>query len=75
MRSPRRLRRRQVASLERPYEIVISGVGGTGVITIGAVLGMAARLDGRGVTCLDQTGIAQKNGAVLSHVRVSATQN
>ena len=61
-----------VASLARPYEIVITGIGGTGVITVGAVLGMAARLEGRGVTCLDQTGIAQKNGAVLSHVRVAA---
>ena len=60
-----------IASLESPHETVIAGIGGTGVITIGAILAMAARLEGLGATCLDQTGIAQKNGAVLSHVRIS----
>lgn len=64
-----------LASLDQPYEIVIAGIGGTGVITIGALLGMAAKLSGLGVTCLDQTGIAQKNGAVLSHVRIAAEQS
>ncbi|HEY9279543.1 MAG TPA: indolepyruvate ferredoxin oxidoreductase family protein [Eoetvoesiella sp.] len=60
----------EVASLQRVHETVITGIGGTGVITIGAILAMAARLEGLGATCLDQTGIAQKNGAVLSHVRI-----
>jgi indolepyruvate ferredoxin oxidoreductase len=48
---------------------LITGVGGTGVTTIAALLGMAAHIEGRGVTVLDQTGLAQKNGAVTSHVR------
>ncbi len=56
--------------LERAHETVITGIGGTGVITIGAIVAMAARLEGKRATCLDQTGISQKNGAVLSHVRI-----
>ncbi|MCB1743601.1 MAG: 2-oxoacid:acceptor oxidoreductase family protein, partial [Gammaproteobacteria bacterium] len=56
-----------------PYGIMITGIGGTGVITIGALLGMAAHIEGLGVTVLDQTGLAQKNGAVGSHVRIAAT--
>ena len=58
-------------ALEDPYGIVVAGVGGTGVITIGALLGMAAHIEGRGCTVLDQTGLAQKGGAVLSHVRLA----
>ncbi|HML11415.1 MAG TPA: indolepyruvate ferredoxin oxidoreductase family protein [Stellaceae bacterium] len=54
-----------------PYGILVTGVGGTGVVTIGALLGMAAHLEGKGVTVLDMTGLAQKGGAVLSHVRVA----
>ncbi|MCO5089643.1 indolepyruvate ferredoxin oxidoreductase family protein [Bosea sp. (in: a-proteobacteria)] len=53
-----------------PYGIVVAGVGGTGVITIGALLGMAAHLEGKQVTVLDSTGMSQKNGAVTSHIRV-----
>ncbi len=59
-------------SLERPFNLLITGVGGTGVVTIGALLGMAAHLEGRGVGVLDMTGLAQKYGAVVSHVRVGA---
>jgi indolepyruvate ferredoxin oxidoreductase len=55
-----------------PYNILITGIGGTGVITIGALLGMAAHLEGKGVSVLDMTGMSQKNGAVTSHVRISA---
>ena len=62
-------------SSAEPYGIVVTGVGGTGVITIGALLGMAARLDDKGVTVLDQTGLAQKNGAVASHVRIADRQD
>jgi len=54
-----------------PYDILITGIGGTGVVTIGAILGMAAHLDGKGVSVLDQTGLAQKNGSVVSHVRLA----
>ena len=57
--------------LEAPYNILVTGIGGTGVITIGALLGMAAHLDGRGCSALDFTGLSQKNGAVMSHVRIA----
>jgi indolepyruvate ferredoxin oxidoreductase len=58
--------------LDEPYNILVTGIGGTGVITVGALLGMAAHLDGRGCSALDFTGLAQKNGAVMSHVRIAA---
>jgi len=57
--------------LERPYNIAIAGVGGTGVLTIGALLGMAAHIEGKASMILDMSGLAQKGGAVLSHVRLS----
>lgn len=59
-------------ALDRPCEIIVTGVGGTGVITIGALLGMAAHLESKGCSVLDQTGLAQKGGAVVSHVRIAA---
>lgn len=55
-----------------PYNILLTGVGGTGVVTIAALMGMAAHLEGKGVTVLDQTGLAQKGGAVTSHIRISS---
>jgi indolepyruvate ferredoxin oxidoreductase len=58
------------ASTAKPYGILVTGVGGTGVVTIGALIGMAAHIDGKGVTVLDMTGLAQKGGAVFSHVRI-----
>jgi indolepyruvate ferredoxin oxidoreductase len=58
-------------ALDAPYSILVTGIGGTGVITIGALLGMAAHLDGKGCSALDFTGLAQKNGAVMSHVRIA----
>jgi indolepyruvate ferredoxin oxidoreductase len=60
-------------ALEAPYNILVTGIGGTGVITIGALLGMAAHVDGRGCSALDFTGLSQKNGAVMSHVRIAPT--
>jgi len=54
-----------------PYNILITGIGGTGVITIGALVGMAAHLEGKGISALDMTGMSQKNGAVTSHVRIA----
>src|SRR3954470_22106533 len=55
-------------ALAEPYGILVTGVGGTGVVTIGALLEMAAHLEGKGAGVLDQLGMAQKGGAVLSHV-------
>jgi indolepyruvate ferredoxin oxidoreductase len=55
------------------YSVVINGVGGTGVVTIGALLGMAAHLEGRGVGVLDMAGLAQKGGSVWTHLRFGAT--
>ena len=59
-------------SIDSPYSMVVTGIGGTGVVTIGALLGVAAHLEGKGVSVLDQTGLAQKNGAVMSHIRIAA---
>jgi indolepyruvate ferredoxin oxidoreductase len=61
----------KAAPLERPYSILVTGVGGTGVVTLGALIGMAAHLEGKGCTVLDISGLAQKNGAVMSHVRLA----
>ena len=58
---------------DSPYNVLITGVGGTGVGTVAAILGMAAHLEGRRVMALDQTGLAQKFGAVVSHVRIGAS--
>jgi indolepyruvate ferredoxin oxidoreductase len=62
----------ELPALARSYGIVIGGVGGTGVVTIGALLGMAAHLEGKGAAVLDMTGLAQKGGAVMSHLRIAA---
>ena len=53
---------------DKPYGVLITGIGGTGVVTIGAIMGMAAHIEGKGATVLDQLGMAQKGGAVISHV-------
>ena len=58
-------------STAEPYNIVIAGVGGTGIVTLSNLLGMAAHIEGKSVTVLDQTGLAQKGGAVWSHVRIA----
>ncbi len=59
------------APLDGPYHVLMPGIGGTGVVTINALLATAALLDGRHVITLDQTGLAQKGGAVLSHLTIS----
>ena len=61
----------QLPPLSQPYGILVTGVGGTGVVTIGAILGMAAHIEGKGITVLDMTGLAQKGGSVYSHVRIA----
>ncbi|HSV82749.1 MAG TPA: indolepyruvate ferredoxin oxidoreductase family protein [Ramlibacter sp.] len=58
---------------ERVYSIMVAGMGGTGVVTIGAILGMAAHLEGRGCGLLDMAGLAQKGGSVWSHLRFGPT--
>src|SRR5882762_545132 len=58
--------------LDKAKGILVTGIGGTGVITIGQIVGMAAHLEGKGVSVLDMSGLAQKYGAVMSHVRVAA---
>ncbi len=60
-----------VAATQRPYNVLVTGIGGSGVVTVGALLGMAAHLEGKGCSGLDVTGLAQKNGPVTSHVRVA----
>jgi indolepyruvate ferredoxin oxidoreductase len=59
-------------SLDKPYGILVTGIGGTGVITIGQIVGVAAHLEGKGVSVLDMSGLAQKYGAVMSHVQIAA---
>ncbi|MEK0081972.1 indolepyruvate ferredoxin oxidoreductase family protein [Benzoatithermus flavus] len=61
-------------TLDGPYGIVVTGVGGTGVVTIAALLGMAAHLEGKGIAALDMIGLAQKGGAVVSHLKLAPTQ-
>ena len=56
---------------ERAWGIVVGGVGGTGVITIGQILGMAAHLEGKGVVTQDAGGLAQKGGATWSHIQIA----
>lgn len=58
-------------SIGRVYSIMIAGIGGNGVVTIGAILGMAAHIEGRGVSVLDMSGLAQRNGPVTSHIRLT----
>ncbi len=60
-------------ALDEPYDVLLTGIGGTGVVTVGAILAMAAHVEGRGASELDVTGLAQKNGAVASHVRIAKT--
>ena len=68
---PEQIGQPPLPALDAPCRILVTGVGGTGVVTIGALLGMAAHLDGAAVTVLDVTGLAQKGGAVLSHVQLA----
>jgi indolepyruvate ferredoxin oxidoreductase len=61
-----------IPGCDTPYNILLNGIGGTGVITIGALIGMAAHLEGKGVSVLDMTGMSQKNGSVTSHIRITS---
>jgi indolepyruvate ferredoxin oxidoreductase len=59
----------KLPAIEQTYNIIVTGVGGTGIVTVGGILGMAAHLEDRGVGVLDMAGLAQKGGAVYSHIR------
>jgi len=61
-----------IAPLNQTFNLMVAGIGGTGVITVGAILGMAAHLEGKAMSLFDMTGLSQKNGAVFSHVRIGA---
>ena len=58
---------------DRAYGILVAGIGGTGVVTIGQIVGMAAHIEGRGISVLDVAGLAQKGGAVHSHIQIAAS--
>ena len=61
----------QLPPAESAWGIVVAGIGGTGVITIGQLLGMAAHLEGKGVITQDSAGLAQKGGATWSHIQIA----
>jgi indolepyruvate ferredoxin oxidoreductase len=64
----------QLPDLAHPYNILVTGIGGTGILTATAILGVAAQLDGKGVLTLDMTGMSQKNGGVTSHLHFARDQ-
>ena len=57
--------------INHPYSVIVTGVGGTGIVTVGAIIGMAANLEGKGAGVIDMAGLAQKGGAVYSHIRIA----
>src|SRR5262249_14319577 len=61
----------KLPAIEQTYDVIVTGVGGTGVVTIGGILGMAAHLEDKGVGVLDMAGLAQKGGAVYSHMPIA----
>jgi indolepyruvate ferredoxin oxidoreductase len=63
----------EVVDVTDSYSVLVTGIGGTGVLTVGAILGMAAHMEGKAAKVLDMTGMAQKGGGVMSHVRFSAS--
>ena len=65
----------QLPQLDAPWNAIVTGVGGTGVLTVTALVAMAAHIEGKGCATMNQTGLAQKFGAVVSHVRVANEQD
>ncbi len=59
--------------MNHPYSIIVTGIGGTGIVTVGGILGMAAHLESKGIGVIDMAGLAQKGGAVYSHIRIANT--
>jgi indolepyruvate ferredoxin oxidoreductase len=62
----------EMPALDKPWSILVTGIGGTGVVTIGHILGMAAFIEGKGSALIDMVGISQKNGAVVTHLKIAA---
>jgi len=60
-------------ALDMPYGIIVTGVGGTGVVTVSAVIGQAAHIEGKGFGSIDMAGLAQKGGAVACHLKIAAS--
>jgi indolepyruvate ferredoxin oxidoreductase len=65
----------QLPDLAQPWNVLVTGIGGTGVLTVSSVLAMAAHIEGKGCATLNQTGLAQKFGSVISHVRIGKQQD
>jgi indolepyruvate ferredoxin oxidoreductase len=61
----------KLPAIDQTYNVIVTGVGGTGIVTVGGILGMAAHLEGKAVGVLDMAGLAQKGGAVFSHMRIA----
>ncbi len=65
----------RTAALTDAYNVLITGIGGTGVLTVGSIVGMAAHLDDKASSVMDITGMAQKGGAVVTHLRIGASKD
>ena len=65
----------ELPQLDAPWNAIVTGIGGTGVLTVTAMIAMAAHIEGKGCATMNQTGLAQKFGAVVSHVRVAGAQD
>ena len=63
-----------VADLDTPWCGLVAGIGGTGVLTVNSLLAMAAHIEGKGFATMNQTGLAQKYGSVVSHIKIASTQ-
>ena len=61
-------------SIDKTYNIVVTGIGGTGVVTVGALLGMASHIEGKGAGVMEMAGLAQKGGAVHIHCRIAESR-
>ncbi len=61
----------KIPQIDKEYSILVAGIGGMGVLTIGGILSMAAHLENKGATTLDFTGLSQKNGGVNTHIKIA----
>jgi indolepyruvate ferredoxin oxidoreductase len=64
----------KIPATTNPFGILVTGIGGTGVVTVGQILAVAAHVEGKGALVLDMSGLAQKGGPVMSHVRLADRQ-
>tara|TARA_A100001037_G_C15151471_1_gene639570 strand:+ start:1407 stop:4817 length:3411 start_codon:yes stop_codon:yes gene_type:complete len=60
---------------DKPYSIYVTGIGGMGIVTLSAIIGISAKIDGKSATVLDKAGLAQKYGAVTSHIKIANDSN